>query len=93
MSAIIKLVDHQTTQIPAMESLEDQLDNISSTEAPLEERLACALNCILMLRTKVSGLEQNLRQAEREVVLKDALLRNAALRERELRAQIMMNVQ
>ncbi len=93
MSAIIKLVDHQTTQIPAMESLEDQLDNINSTEAPPEEKLVCALNCILMLRTKVNGLQQNLRQVEREMALKDALLRNAALRERELRAQMMMNVQ
>ncbi len=93
MSAIIKLVDHQTTQIPALESLEDQFDSINSTETPLEERLACALNCILMLRTRVNGLQQNLRQAEREMALKDALLRNAALRERELRAQMMVNIQ
>ena len=93
MSAIIKLVDHQTTQIPAMESLEDQFDSINSTEAPLEETLACALNCILILRTKVNGLQQNLKQAEREMALKDALLRNAALRERELRAQMMVNIQ
>jgi hypothetical protein len=93
MSAVIKLVDHQTTHIPALEGLEDQFNNINSAETPVEERLACALDCILRLRTRVNGLQQDLRQAEREVALKEALLRNAALRERELRAQMMVNVQ
>ncbi len=92
MGAVIKLVDHQTTHIPAMDGLEDQFNNINSAETPMEERLACALDCILRLRTTVNGLQQNLRQAEREVALKEALLRNAALRERELRAQMMVNV-
>ncbi len=89
MSAIIKFADHVPSQAPVPESLQEQFENINSPELPLEQKLASALNCILQLQTKITGMQEKVLQAERDVRIKEMLLRNATLRERELRTQLM----
>lgn len=89
MSAIIRFADHVPSQPPVMESLQEEFDNINSPDTPMDQKLASALSCILQLQMKVSDMQEKMMQAEREVVIKEMLLRNATLRERELRTQLV----
>ena len=89
MSAIIKFADHVPSQPQVMESLQEEFDNINSPDTPLEQKLASALTCILQLQMRISDMKEKMAQSEREVVIKEMLLRNATLRERELRTQLV----
>lgn len=89
MSAIIKFADHVPSQPPVMESLQEEFDNINSPDTTLEQKLSSALSCILQLQMRISDLQEKIAQSEREVVIKEMLLRNATLRERELRTQLV----
>ena len=75
---------------PLMEKGEREFDNHESPEATLEEEMAWALGFISQLETRISLLEERLSQGERKLAVKEALLRNAAVRERVLRAQVAM---
>lgn len=91
MSAIIRFADHVPSQPPVTDSiqLQEEFDNINSPDTPLEQKLASALSCILQLQMKISDLQEQMAQSEREIVIKEMLLRNAMLRERELRMQMV----
>jgi peptidoglycan hydrolase CwlO-like protein len=91
MSAIIRFADHVPSQPPVTDSLQlqEEFDNINSPDTPLEQKLASALSCILQLQMKISDLQERMAQSEREIVIKEMLLRNAMLRERELRTQMV----
>ncbi len=89
MSAVIRLFNHLPSQSPIPESLEEQFGNINSPELPLEQKLASAFAYIMHLQTKIADIQEKLRRTEREVAMRDTLLRNAALRERELRSQMV----
>lgn len=91
MSAIIRFADHVPSQPPVTDTiqLQEEFDNINSPDTPLEQKLASALSCILQLQTKISDLQEQMAQSEREIVIKEMLLRNAMLRERELRTQMV----
>jgi hypothetical protein len=91
MSAIIKFADHVPSQPPVMDGdgMQEEFENINSPDTPLEQKLASALSCILQLQMRISDLQEKMAQSEREVVIKEMLLRNATLRERELRTQLV----
>jgi FtsZ-binding cell division protein ZapB len=89
MSAIIKFADHVPSRVTITESLQEEFDNINSPDTPLEQKLASALSCIMQLQMRVSDMQEKIAQSEREASMKEILLRNATLRERELRTQLV----
>ncbi len=89
MSAIIKFADHVPSQPPVTESIQEEFDNINSPDTTMEQKLASALSCILHLQVRISDMQEKMAQSEREVNIKEMLLRNATLRERELRTQLV----
>lgn len=89
MSAIIKFADHIPSRSPILESLQEEYNNINSPDTPLEQKLASALSCIMQLQMRISDMQERIVQSEREVTIKEMLLRNATLRERELRTQLV----
>lgn len=89
MSAIIKLADHVPNRAPITESLQEEFDNINSPDTPLSQKLASALSCIMRLQMRISYMQEKIAQSEREASMKEILLRNATLRERELRTQLV----
>lgn len=89
MSAIIRFADHVPNRPPVTESLQEEFDNINSPDTPLDQKLASALSCIMQLQMRISDMQEKIAQSEREVTIKDMLLRNATLRERELRTQLV----
>jgi hypothetical protein len=89
MSAIIKFADHIPSRPPITESLQEEFNNINSPDTPLEQKLASALTCIMQLQMRISDMQEKMAQSERDVSIKEMLLRNATLRERELRTQLV----
>ena len=89
MSAIIKFADHMPSRPSIAESLQEEFNNINSPDTPLEQKLASALSCIMQLQMRISDMQEKIAQSERDVSIKDMLLRNATLRERELRTQLV----
>ena len=89
MSAIIKFADQTPSRPSIAESLQEEFNNINSPDTPLEQKLASALSCIMQLQMRISDMQEKMAQSERDVSLKEMLLRNATLRERELRTQLV----
>jgi TolA-binding protein len=89
MSAIIKFADHMPSRPPIAESLQEEFNNINSPDTPLEQKLASALSCIMQLQMRISDMQEKMAQSERDVSIKEMLLRNATLRELELRTQLV----
>lgn len=73
---------------PPRVEAEQKVEDKTYCEATMEEEMAWALAFISQLETRISLLQERLSEGERKLVVKDALLRNAAVRERVLRAQI-----
>jgi FtsZ-binding cell division protein ZapB len=89
MSAIIKFADHIPSRLPSTESLQEEFANINSPDTPLEQKLASALSCIMLLQMRITDMQEKIAQSEREVSMKEMLLRNATQRELELRMQLV----
>jgi hypothetical protein len=85
MSAAIQLVNHP-------ESLEKRVDkphaNTPFLEMANEQKLRQALAYIAVLQGELHTLREELARAERTVLQKETLLRNAMIREQELRAEM-----
>jgi FtsZ-binding cell division protein ZapB len=89
MSAIIKFSDHIPSRSPITENLQEEFANINSPDTPLEQKLASALSCIMQLQMRISDMQEKMAQSQREVSMKETLLRNATQRELELRTQLV----
>lgn len=89
MSAIIKFTDHIPNRLPSAESLQEEFANINSPDTPLEQKLASALSCIMQLQMRITDMQEKMAQSQREVSMKEILLRNATQREMELRTQLV----
>ncbi len=89
MSAAIQLINQQMIQ---PETEEAQLSNVTPFEAISEQRLNRALAYISQLQAEVRTLREELARAERLLEHKEALLRNAVLREQELRAELVKDL-
>jgi hypothetical protein len=84
MSAAIQLIN-------APEASNAQ-PNVTSFELAPEQRLRRALGYIAQLQAEVRTLREELARAERSLSHKEMLLRNAALREQELRVELIRAV-
>jgi hypothetical protein len=85
MSAAIQLVNHPE---PFEKRLEKPHNNAPLFEMAHEQRLRQALGHIAALKAELHTLREELARAERTVLQKEALLRNAMIREQELRSQM-----
>lgn len=89
MSAAIQLVNQSVLPAePVIQEFERSLNNVSVFELAPEQRLRRALNRLAELQTEARTLREELARAERSVTHYEQLLRNAAVREQELRAQL-----
>ncbi len=89
MSAAIQLVNQSVIEAEAYEKHPERSpNNVSLFEMAPEQRLRRALNYITELQAEVRTLREELARAERSVAQQEVLLRNAMIREQELRAEM-----
>src|SRR5262249_45209301 len=96
MSAAIQLVNQSLIEAEPFESEarlekphnEKPHNNVSLFDLAHEQRLRRALSYIAELQAEVRTLREELARAERAIVNNEALLRNAMVREQELRAEM-----
>ncbi len=89
MSAAIQLVNQSLIEAePFDKRIEKQHNNVSLFELAHEQRLRRALSYIAELQAEVRTLREELARAERSITQNEALLRNAMVREQELRAEV-----
>ncbi|MBO0719191.1 MAG: hypothetical protein J2P41_00080 [Blastocatellia bacterium] len=94
MSAAIQLLNQPVTETESFDKQSDkQQNNVSVFEMAPEQRLRRALAYIKELQTEVRSLREELVQAERSVAHYQQLVRNAMLREQELRSQLVKEIQ
>lgn len=96
MSAAIQLVNHSLIEAEngahgsQNKSLERSFGgNVSIFESAPEQRLRRALGYITQLQSEVRTLREELARAERSVTHYEQLLRNAQIREQEIRKQLI----
>ena len=85
MSAAIQLLNQPE---PFEKRIEKPHNNTPLFEIAHEQRLRQALGYIAALQAELHTLREELAIAERTIMQKEALLRNAMVREQELRAQM-----
>jgi transcription elongation GreA/GreB family factor len=85
MSAAIQLVNHPE---PFEKRVEKSHNNTALFEMQHDQRLRQALGHMAALQAELHTLREELARAERTILQKEALLRNAMIREQELRAQM-----
>ena len=85
MSAAIKLVNQQLVNT---DTLVERPFNVSRFQSAPEQRLSRALEHIHELQAEVRALRNELARTERTSANYELLLRNAVVREQELRAQL-----
>jgi hypothetical protein len=89
MNAAIQLVNQSTVDNDAYESQFDKpFNNVSVFELAPEQRLRRAMSYISQLEAEVRTLRDELARTERAVAHNESLLRNALVREQELRAEM-----
>jgi hypothetical protein len=89
MSAAIQLVNQPIIEAEVYEHrLEKPFNNVSIFEQAPEQRLRRALNQISELQSELRVLREELARSERSATQYEQLLRNATVREQELRAQL-----
>jgi hypothetical protein len=89
MSAAIQLVTQPIIEAEVYERrLEKPFNNVSIFELAPEQRLRRSLSQIAELQSEVRALREELARSERTITHQDQLLRNAMVREQELRAQL-----
>ncbi|MBK7597966.1 MAG: hypothetical protein IPJ07_05350 [Acidobacteria bacterium] len=90
MSAAIQLVNHSVIEgeVVDRQSEKHYNNNISLFETAPEQKMRRAMSYVTQLESEVRTLREELSSAERSVTHYEQLLRNAMLREQELRAQL-----
>lgn len=94
MSAAIQLVNQPlvntsaVTAAPVNNLVEGHFNNVSRFETAPEQRLRRAIEYIAELQAEVRTLREELTRSERLNTNYETLLRNAMVREQELRAQL-----
>jgi hypothetical protein len=86
MNAAIQLINQSVVED---EPFEKQFNNISLFEQAPEHKLRRALSYITQLQAEIRLLREELARTERSAAHSEQLLRNAAVRELELRAQLV----
>jgi len=89
MSAAIQLVNQPIVEAEVFDHRpKKSFNNVSIFELAPEQRLRRALNQISELQSEVRALREELARSERSAAQYEQLLRNAMIREQELRAQL-----
>jgi HPt (histidine-containing phosphotransfer) domain-containing protein len=91
MNAAIQLVNqpqHESESHDKPYTNNGALNNVSVFELSTEQRLRRAMNYIAQLETEIRDLRDELNRAERASANNELLLRNALVREMELRSQL-----
>lgn len=89
MSAAIQLVNQPVIEGEVFEGRSERhYNNISLFETAPEQKMRRAISYISQLESEVRTLREELSHAERSVAHYEQLLRNAMMREQELRAQL-----
>ena len=88
MSAAIQLVNQSIVEAEPYEKRLEKPHNVSLFELAHEQRLRRALSYIAELQAEVRTLREELARAERTIAQNETLLRNAMIREQELRAEM-----
>lgn len=89
MSAAIQLVTQPIIEAEVYgHRLEKSFNNVSIFELAPEQRLRRSLSQIAELQSEVRALREELARSERAIAHQEQLLRNAMVREQELRAQL-----
>lgn len=89
MSAAIQLVNHSVIEGEVVDRQnEKHYNNISLFETAPEQKMRRAMSYVTQLESEVRTLREELSSAERSVTHYEQLLRNAMIREQELRAQL-----
>ncbi len=89
MSAAIQLINQQIIEADVYDAWQEKpFNNVSIFELAPEQRLRRALSHISELQSEVRALREELARSERTVMQYEQLLRNAMIREQELRAQL-----
>lgn len=89
MSAAIQLVNHSVVEGEVVDrQSEKHYNNISLFETAPEQKMRRAMSYVTQLESEVRTLREELSSAERSVTHYEQLLRNAMIREQELRAQL-----
>jgi hypothetical protein len=89
MNAAIQLVNQSVVETDAYEKqYEKPHNNVSVFELSPEQRLRRAMNYIAQLEAEVRSLREEISRAERSVTQHEILLRNALVREQELRSEM-----
>ncbi len=89
MNAAIQLVNQPAVEFESYEKpYEKPHNNVSVFELSPEQRLRRAMNYITQLETEIRDLREELSRAERSSANNETLLRNALVREMELRAEM-----
>ncbi|MCG3159735.1 MAG: hypothetical protein JMDDDDMK_00751 [Acidobacteria bacterium] len=92
MSAAIQLVNQALIEAePVEKRLDIAHNNVSLFELAHEQRLRRALSYIAELQAEVRTLREELARAERTIAQNETLLRNAMIREQELRTEMFKN--
>ncbi len=99
MSAAIKLIEQPNTGITPGDSrektAESSFNNVSYFESPQEQRVRRAGSQhgqVGQLQAEVASLREELHLAERTIARYEQLLRNAMIRERELRSEMVKHI-
>jgi hypothetical protein len=95
MNAAIQLVNNPLIEADGYEKQfekpvinEKPVNNVSVFELSAEQRLRRAMNYISQLETELRDLREEISRAERSTAHYETLLRNAMVREMELRADL-----
>jgi hypothetical protein len=89
MSAAIQLINQSVIEAEGFEKhLEKPFNNVSLFEMAPEQRIRRALSYIAELQAEIRNLREELARSERAVAQYEVLLRNAMIREQELRAEM-----
>jgi transcription elongation GreA/GreB family factor len=89
MSAAIQLVTQPIVDAEVYDHrLDKPFNNVSIFELAPEQRLRRSLSQIAELQSEVRALREELARSERTISHQEQLLRNAMVREQELRAQL-----
>ncbi|MBL8171677.1 MAG: hypothetical protein JNJ50_26200 [Acidobacteria bacterium] len=89
MSAAIQLINQSVLEaVPVETEFEKPLNNVSLFELAPEQRMRRMVGRVTDLQREVRTLREELARAERSAAHYEQLLRNATVREQELRAQL-----
>jgi hypothetical protein len=89
MSALVKFRSEPIIHPKTAAEEANPVNVIDFLEASLQEEFATTIDYLSSLQEQNRELEMRVKRLEREVLIKETLLRNSLVREREFRARVI----